>query len=203
MTKRLLTEWISVASPDKKVILESISDNKELVLDAILQRADAKNQNGRIYPRSILDRELKKYQESIKENRALGELDHPESGIINLSNVSHMVLSANWNEKNEIVGKIKILNTPAGNIIKNLLADGVLLGVSSRGMGSTRDINETTVEVLDDFELICWDMVSTPSTQQGWARPPVSESKLNENIIIKKNNNIINKLINDIISSNI
>lgn len=202
MAKKLLTEWVSTVKVDRKLIKESIDNNSDLYLEGILQRADAKNQNGRIYPKKILDRELNKYQTLIKENRALGELDHPESPIISLSNASHIVTEAHWNDKNEVVGKIKILSTPAGNIVKQLLAAEVMIGISSRAMGSVRELDENTVEVLDDLELVCWDLVSNPSTHQGWMRP----NAINESAAIIevkkeiKKANKINKLINEIIS---
>ncbi len=194
MNRQLLTEWLPFNNVDKKLLTESIKNGTDLIVEGILQRAGAKNQNGRIYSFEILDRELSKYKQVIKENRALGELDHPDSPIVNLSNASHLVLAADWNDKNEIVGKIKILSTPSGNIIKNLLAADVLLGISSRGMGSVKEVNEDTVEVLEDYELICWDFVSTPSTQQGWMKA-VNESKE-----FKRQINKVDSLIRNIIS---
>ncbi|HPM21449.1 MAG TPA: primosomal protein [Thermotogota bacterium] len=195
MKRQLLTEWIPFENVNKNLITESINNGTDLILTGVMQRANAKNHNGRIYPFEILDRELQKYKKVISENRALGELDHPESYTINLSNVSHMIVSADWNDKQEIIGKVKILNTPSGNIIKNLLAADVLLGISSRGIGSVEEIDESTTKILDDFELICWDFVSTPSTQLAYMK------KVNENVLIKtKKINKVNNLINDIIS---
>jgi len=144
------------------------------LVKGILQRADAENQNGRKYPRQVLMREAKKYETLIKERRALGELDHPDSTVINLKNVSHNIREIHW-DGDDLCGTIEILPTPSGNILKELLKAGILLGISSRGMGSTRQLEGTTVEVQDDFELIAWDFVSNPSTQ-GAFMTPVNES---------------------------
>ena len=140
----------------------------------ILQRAGAENQNGRVYPKNVLMREAKKYEQLIKERRALGELDHPDSTVINLKNVSHNIKEIHWDGE-DLIGTIEILSTPSGNILKELLRGGILLGISSRGLGSTRQIGEGKVEVQDDFELLCWDFVSNPSTH-GAFMVPVNES---------------------------
>ena len=142
--------------------LNEDSSGRTLV-KGILQRAVAENQNGRIYPKEILMREAKKYEVLIKERRALGELDHPDSGIINLKNVSHNVKEIHW-EGDDLCGTVEILPTPSGNILKELLRAGILLGISSRGMGSVVNIGEGKVKVGDDFELIGCDFVSNPST---------------------------------------
>ena len=136
------------------------------IVHGVLQRAGAKNQNGRVYPKNILMRECQKYQqEYIDQNRALGELDHPESSVVNLNNVSHNVLKIFW-EGDDLKGVVQILDTPSGKILKALFEAGITLGISSRGLGSVKELrNEGTVEVQDDFELICWDFVSNPSTQ--------------------------------------
>lgn len=155
------------------------SNNGRVIVTGILQRHSAKNQNGRIYPKEILMREVKKYMSvQIKENRALGELDHPDSSIINLKNVSHNVLGVSW-KGSDLIGKIEILPTPSGNILQNLLSAGIRLGISSRGMGSVTELSEGTVEVQDDFELIGWDFVSNPSTQGAFMHP-VQEGLLRE-----------------------
>jgi hypothetical protein len=147
-------------------IYESASNNGRIIVKGTLQRAKTKNQNGRIYPKPILMREVKKYEETnIREKRALGELDHPDSSVINLKNVSHNVLEVAW-QGDDVVGVVEILPTPSGNILKQLLGAGIRLGISSRGLGSVKEINESTVEVQDDFELIGWDFVSNPSTDR-------------------------------------
>jgi hypothetical protein len=144
------------------------------LVKGVLQRSGAENQNGRVYPKNILEREVTKYQQLIKERRALGELDHPDSSVINLKNVSHNVREVHW-EGDDVVGTVEILPTPSGNILKELLRAGILLGISSRGMGSVSNIGEGKVEVGTDFELIGWDFVSNPSTH-GAFMTPMNES---------------------------
>lgn len=141
-----------------------------VLVKGVLQRAAAENQNGRIYPKDILEREAEKYQQLIKERRALGELDHPDSSVINLKNVSHNIKEIHW-EGDDLVGTVEILPTPSGNILKELLRAGILLGISSRGMGSTKPMRDNKVEVQEDFELVGWDFVSNPSTHGAFMRP--------------------------------
>jgi len=150
--------------------------NGVVLVKGILQRAGAENQNGRIYPKPILMREAKKYETLIKERRALGELDHPDSSVINLKNVSHNVREIHW-EGEDLCGTVEILSTPSGNILKELLKAGILLGISSRGMGSTKQLSNGGVEVNEDFELLGWDFVSNPSTH-GAFMTPLTESTL-------------------------
>jgi hypothetical protein len=155
--------------------------NGRTIVKGVLQRAGAENQNGRVYPKDILIREAKKYETLIKERRALGELDHPDSSVIELKNVSHNIREIHW-EGDDLVGTVEILPTPSGNILKELLRAGILLGISSRGMGSTRPMEGNKVVVGEDFELIGWDFVSNPSTHGAFMRP-MNESvnkKLNE-----------------------
>ena len=144
------------------------------LVKGILQRASAENQNGRVYPREILMREAKKYEVLIKERRALGELDHPDSTVINLKNVSHNIREIWW-DGDDLCGTVEVLSTPSGNILKELLKAGILLGISSRGMGSTKPLGGNKVEVSEDFELIGWDFVSNPSTH-GAFKVHVNES---------------------------
>jgi hypothetical protein len=168
--KQLLVDTI-LFNLNPKQINESQQSDGKVIVSGVLQRAEAKNQNGRIYPKKILMREVQKYQENqIKENRALGELDHPDSSVINLKNVSHNVLEVKWNG-DDVVGKVEILPTPSGNILKQLLGAGIRLGISSRGMGTVEEISENTVQVQDDFELIGWDFVSNPSTHGAFMYP--------------------------------
>ena len=145
------------------------------IVKGVLQRAGAENQNGRVYPKPTLMREAQKYEQLIKERRALGELDHPDSTVINLKNVSHNVREIHW-EGDDLCGTVEILATPSGNILKELLKAGILLGISSRGMGSTKQMEGNKVEVQEDFELIGWDFVSNPSTH-GAFMAPINESK--------------------------
>ena len=166
----LLTEYRTF-KVDKRLVEASIRENKSLVVKGVIQRAEAKNQNGRIYPREILEREIKKYAEGpIKERRALGELDHPESSVINLQNVSHNVTKVKM-VGDDVYGEVEILSTPAGNILKELFRNGITVGISSRGMGSVQENGNGTVEVQDDFELLCFDFVSTPSTHGAFMKP--------------------------------
>tara|TARA_B100000214_G_C23950106_1_gene620039 strand:+ start:470 stop:1072 length:603 start_codon:yes stop_codon:yes gene_type:complete len=159
---KLLTEWCPLTL-DKEAINESRRQHGgKLILKGIIQRAETLNQNGRVYPRSILEREVVNYQKLIKENRALGECDHPDSSVVELKNVSHIVREA-YMDGDSVFGAIEILDTPKGKIIQSLIESGVTLGISSRGVGSTRSQGETQV-VQDDFQLICFDMVSEPST---------------------------------------
>ena len=157
-------------------------NNGKLVVKGVLQRADTKNQNGRVYPKEILMREAEKYAGvNIKERRALGELDHPDSSVVNLNNVSHNILEMHWNG-DDLNGTVEILGTPAGNILKELFKSGIKLGISSRGLGSVKEIKEEegdSVEVQPDFELIAFDFVSNPSTH-GAFLSPTNEGKLNE-----------------------
>ena len=148
------------------------------LVKGILQRSGAENQNGRVYPREVLEREIKKYQTLVKERRALGELDHPDSSVINLKNVSHNIKEVHW-EGNDVIGTVEILPTPSGNILKELLRAGILLGISSRGMGSTQPIKDNKLLVGEDFELIGWDFVSNPSTHGAFMTP------MNESVVSK------------------
>ena len=161
MSRKLLIETQPLKfSPNS--LNENVSkENGNLVVEGILATCEVKNGNGRYYARDLWEREMKKYTDLIKERRSLGELDHPESQVINLQNVSHLVTDYNWDGDN-IMGKIEILPTPAGNILKELIKNGVTVGVSSRGMGSLEQRGDI-MEVQDDFELLCWDFVSTPS----------------------------------------
>ena len=197
----LLTEHIPF-TVDRKLIEESISKNTPLVVTGVIQRAEAKNQNGRIYPREILEREVENYINGpVRESRALGELDHPESSVINLQNVSHNITKVYW-DGDDVMGEVEILGTPAGNILKELFRNGITVGISSRGMGSVKDnVNEGTVEVQDDFELLCWDFVSTPSTQGAFMSP--KGRALQEGVEAPTYQyNKVNNIIRDIICDN-
>ena len=161
MSRKLLIETQTLKfSP--KTLNENVSkENGNIVVEGILATCEVKNGNGRYYARELWEREMDKYQDLIKERRSLGELDHPESQVINLQNVSHLITEYSWDGDN-IMGKIEILPTPSGNILKELIKNGVTVGVSSRGMGSLEQRGDI-MEVQDDFELLCWDFVSTPS----------------------------------------
>jgi hypothetical protein len=159
--KEIIVDYIPFEITPQQ-INESMKDNNgRLVVKGVLQRAEAKNQNGRVYPKETLMREAKKYAKvQIAERRALGELDHPDSSVVNLNNVSHNVLEMHWKD-NDLVGTVEVLGTPAGNILKELFKSGIKLGISSRGLGSVKELSENdTVEVQPDFELIAFDFVS-------------------------------------------
>ena len=161
--------------------------NGGMMLTGKLQEADVQNGNGRVYPMTIMEREVKKYKALVEDRRALGELDHPDSSIINLVNVSHMVTEV-WMDGPAVMGKIKVLETPSGQILKALVESGVKTGISSRGMGSvTERMGKTIVE--DDFQLICFDIVSEPSTPNAFMA--LSENKL-MNEQVAKNNKVLN-----------
>ena len=161
MSKKLLIETHTVNIAPSQLIENVSKENGNIVVEGILATAEVKNGNRRYYSRELWQRELDKYKELIKERRSLGELDHPESSVVNLKNVSHVVTDFNWDGDN-VMGRIEILPTPSGNILKELIKNGVTVGVSSRGMGSLEPMGNV-MEVQDDFELLCWDFVSTPS----------------------------------------
>ena len=186
---------------NKQLVEQSIKKNKSLIVSGVLQRAEAKNQNGRVYPKEILAREIEEYMKGpIAENRAMGELDHPESSVINLQNVSHTIKKVWW-DGDDVMGDVEVLTTPAGNILKALFAAGITVGISSRGMGSvSENIAEGTVTVEDDFELLCWDFVSTPSTHGAFMKPRgLNESKIR---IPEYKYTNVNDIIRDIICDN-
>ena len=166
-----------------------------MILSGKLQEADVQNGNGRIYPRKILEREMKSYQKLVKEKRALGELDHPEDSVINLKNASHMVTDVWWDGPS-VMGKVKILNTPSGNILRELVNDGVKLGISSRGLGSVSESQGRTM-VEDDFQLICFDFVSEPSTPNAFMGLSEGKTYKEPNVFTKADR--INRLLNDIV----
>ena len=180
--KQLIVDYLPFEVKPEQ-INESMKDNGgKLIVRGVLQRAEAKNQNGRIYPREILEREADKYtKEFIGQRRAMGELDHPESSVVNLQNVSHNVKEMHW-EGDNLLGTVEVLGTPSGNILKELFKSGIKLGISSRGMGSVESVNEGEAqEVQDDFELIAFDFVSNPSTHGAFLHPTnesINESKV-------------------------
>lgn len=157
-----------------------VAEGKVTILSGVMQMSETQNGNGRVYPHAILEREVSNYVDMVKERRALGELDHPDTSVINLSNASHLVTDI-WMDGNKCMGKIEVLNTPSGQILKSLIECGVKLGISSRGMGSVTERNGVTM-VEDDFQLICFDMVSDPSTPGAFM---MSEAKDPSNIFTK------------------
>ncbi len=199
MRKELLREYYSLCeggfcpdllTEDEKIFVK----NGGLMLTGIMQKCDQENGNGRVYSRRILDREIENYQKIISDNRALGELDHPDDSVVNLKNVSHMVTKMWW-DGNNVMGKVKVLDTPSGNILKNLVRGGVKLGISSRGLGSTRKESGKTI-VEDDFQLICFDFVQEPSTPGAFM---MSEGKIRKQEELFTKADRLNRLLNDIV----
>jgi hypothetical protein len=198
MSKQLLVDY-GVFEVSAQSINESLANNNgKLIVTGVLQRADARNQNGRVYPMEILMREAKKYENTfIAERRALGELDHPDSSVVNLNNVSHNIVSMGWKGP-DLMGTVEVLPTPAGNILKSLFQAGIKLGICSRGLGSVKEVmreGSEAMEVQPDFELIAFDFVSNPSTHGAFLSP------VNESINKSASNryNTIERLISDII----
>lgn len=197
MSKSLLIEY-SIFTPKTTQLTEGVKGARNLVVQGVVQRADSENANRRVYPKRILQKEVEKYiATSIAENRALGELDHPESTVINLKNVSHNIKKLWW-DGDDLMGEIEILPTPSGNILRELFANNITVGISSRGMGSVQALGEGTVEVQDDFELLCWDFVSTPSTQGAFMTPTGLNENFNPNLNQNKYSKV-NSIISDII----
>ena len=195
MTKKyVLQEFMNLDYSNDLLSEEERQGNKQgihLVLAGKIQAAGKKNGNGRIYPRPILEREMKNYTKLVKEGRAVGELDHPDSSVIELKNASHLITEVWW-DGDDVMGKLKILDTPAGKIAKDLVKGGVQLGISSRGLGSTRQERGITM-VEDDFQLLCFDLVSEPSTTGAYL---VAESKIKTHLT---KSDRINRALNDIL----
>jgi hypothetical protein len=182
-------------TPFRSILRESKERPGVFEVEGIMQRAGAKNQNGRIYEKKILMREVSKYMEDfVKNGNAFGELDHPESAVVSLKNASHVVKDLYWNG-DDLMGKVELLNTPAGNIVKEIIKAGHTIGISSRGTGSVQQTNEGYLEVQSDFELVCWDFVSNPSTHGAFMNPvSLNESKLKTDKYAK-----LNTIITDIL----
>ena len=181
--KQVIVDYIPFSITPTQINEAMKENNGKLIVKGVLQRAEAKNQNGRVYPREILVRESKKYDENfVKQNRALGELDHPDSSVVNLQNVSHNVKEMHF-EGDNLVGTVEILTTPSGNILKELFKNGIKLGISSRGLGSVEVVRESNGDQIskvgDDFELIAFDFVSNPSTHGAFLHP-MNESVNNQ-----------------------
>ena len=172
--KQLIVDYLPFEVKPEQITESMKENNGKLVVRGVLQRAESKNQNGRIYPREVLMRESKKYfKEFISQRRALGELDHPESSVVNLQNTSHNVKEMHW-EGDNLLGTVEVLSTPSGNILTELFKSVIKLGISSRGMGSVETVSEggeQSQEVQPDFELIAFDFVSNPSTHGAFMHP--------------------------------
>ncbi len=194
MSKKLLIETHTVKISPSQLTENVNKESGNLLVEGILATAEVKNGNGRYYSKDLWNREMDKYSELIEQRRSMGELDHPESTVINLKNVSHLI-SDYWWDGDNVMGKIEILPTPSGNILKELIKAGVTVGVSSRGMGSLEQ-NGSVMEVQDDFELLCWDFVSTPSNPGSFMHS-LNEGK---NIINYDYSNV-NKIVHEILCS--
>ena len=173
-----MAQLLIEVTPFNSILKESKEKPGVYEVEGIMQRAVSKNQNGRTYSKAILERESEKYiEEFVKNGNAFGELDHPESPIVSLKNASHIVKELWW-KGNDLMGRVELLNTPAGNIVKEIIKAGHTIGISSRGTGSVTQTNEGTLEVQPDFELVCWDFVSNPSTHGAFMNPvSLNESK--------------------------
>ena len=180
MSKQLLIDY-SLFQPVTNLNESAINRAGNMVVVGMVQACDKPNANRRIYPYDVLYPQVEKYiQGPVTENRALGELDHPESSVINLKNVSHNILELWWKGK-DLFGKVEILPTPSGNILKELFLNNITVGISSRALGSTSPIGEGLVRVEEDLDIICWDFVSQPSTYGAYMRPAVTVG-INESI---------------------
>lgn len=174
-------------------------NNGKVVMKGILQKSDTLNQNGRIYPQAVLEREIRNYQKFIAENRALGELDHPDSSVVNLKNVSHVIKEA-YLDRGVVYGTVELLDTPSGKILQSLVESGVKLGISSRGVGSVKKQGDYHI-VQDDFQLICWDYVSEPSTPGAFMIPEGRTINSKELRSIFNKSDRIDRIVNEILTS--
>jgi|TARA_R110000822_G_scaffold113637_3_gene244821 hypothetical protein len=182
-------------TPFRPIIRESKTKPGIYEVEGIMQRANAKNQNERVYNKAILEREAKKYtDEFVKVGNAFGELDHPESPVVSLKNASHIVKELWW-DGDDLMGKVELLNTPSGNIVKEIIKAGHTIGISSRGTGSVNQTNEGTLEVQPDFELVCWDFVSNPSTHGAF----MNQVALQEGKVKVSKYDGLDSIINDIL----
>ena len=195
MSKKLLIETHTVKISPSQLTENVNKESGNLLVEGILATAEVQNGNGRYYSKGLWDREMDKYNELIEQRRSMGELDHPESTVINLKNVSHLI-SEYWWDGDNVMGKIEILPTPSGKILTELMKSGVTVGVSSRGMGSLEENRQGVLEVQDDFELLCWDFVSTPSNPGSYMHT-INEGK---NIITYDYSNV-NKIVHEILCS--
>jgi hypothetical protein len=201
--KQLLIDTFPLQFSSGQLNESKKSNNGKLIIPALLQRANAPNQNKRRYPKQILERECNRYIENeVKQKRALGELDHSDSSVVNLKNVSHNITEVWW-EGDDVWGNLEIIKTPAGRIAEELINAGITIGISSRGLGSVKNLNEDDndeVEVQSDFELVCWDLVSNPSTHGAFLKPTnFSDRNIKESVSKIKAKSKEEKLIQEII----
>ena len=200
MSKLLLREFFALC-PDGSCLNILTEDEKRKASDGttylvgIIQAAESLNGNKRVYPRRVLEREVKNYKKLCKERRSLGELDHPDDSVVNLKNVSHLVTDVWWDGDN-VMGKVEVLDTPSGKILQSLIGSGVSCGISSRGLGSVREERGRTM-VEDDYQLICFDIVQEPSTPGAFMSPPSLRENKQPNIITKADK--IYRALNDVL----
>jgi hypothetical protein len=198
MAKKLLREYYELC--DGGVCQDLLTEAEKkfvadggMILSGLMQMAETQNGNGRVYPQKILEREVKNYKKLVEDRRALGELDHPEESVINLRNASHMITEI-WMKGPEVMGKMRVLETPSGQILRSLVDSGVSIGISSRGLGSVKETMGKTI-VEDDFQLICFDVVSEPSTPGAFM---MQENKNQLNEVFTKADRI-NRALNEIL----
>jgi hypothetical protein len=190
-----MAQLLVEVTPFRSILRESKERPGVFEVEGVMQRAKAQNQNGRVYKKPILERECKRYMEEfVKNGNAFGELDHPESPVVSLKNASHVVKDLWW-DGDDLMGRVELLNTPAGNIVKEIIKAGHTIGISSRGTGSVQQTNEGTLEVQPDFELVCWDFVSNPSTHGAFMNPV----SLNEGKVKPSKYSKLDSIINDIL----
>jgi len=190
-----MAQLLVEVTPFKSILRESKERPGVFEVEGVMQRAKAQNQNGRVYKKPILERECKRYMEEfVKNGNAFGELDHPESPVVSLKNASHIVKDLWW-DGDDLMGRVELLNTPAGSIVKEIIKAGHTIGISSRGTGSVQQTNEGTLEVQPDFELVCWDFVSNPSTHGAFMNPV----SLNEGKVKPSKYSKLDSIINDIL----
>lgn len=192
----LLTEWTPLSINPNLVKESRLQNGGKIMLKGVIQRSDTLNQNGRIYPRSILEREIINYQKFIRENRALGECDHPDTSVVELKNASHIVREARM-EGDTVYGSVELLDTPSGKILQSLIESGVTLGISSRGVGSTKQQGGNLV-VQEDFQLICFDIVSEPSTPGAFMMKESRQIRPSDLNATFNRSDRINRVFNDI-----
>lgn len=210
MSKQLLTEFFELCPDGRCLDRLSESQKREVIQEGAvylvgrIQTADKKNGNGRVYPMKVLKKEVDNYKKIVADGRATGELDHPDDSVINLKNVSHIITDCWWEGK-DVMGKIKVLDTPSGRILKDLINAGVKLGISSRGLGSVKESMHGDTIVEEDFQLICFDIVAEPSTPNAYVYPKNNQSGINRGAMKfkiaegKENNidNLFNKILRD------
>ena len=195
---KLLTEWRPFEYSAEMIKESREANDGKIIMKGVLQKSDTLNQNGRIYPKAILEREIRNYQKFIAEKRALGECDHPDSSVVELKNASHLIREA-YMQDDVVYGTVELLDTPSGKILQSLVESGVTLGISSRGVGSVKAEGDYDV-VQDDFQLICWDFVSEPSTPGAFMMregKEVNRGDLNRHFT---KSDRVDRILNDIMS---